>query len=127
VTLAALEASLAGPPVPLAAALEASPDALAGRARQLAGRLAAAGLDAHPVPSQAAVGGGGAPGVPLPSAAVSLPARLAVPLRSGPPPGGQFPPVVGRTEGGRLLLDLRAIRPDEDDLLAGAVIAAART
>jgi L-seryl-tRNA(Ser) seleniumtransferase len=127
VTLAALEASLSGPPVPLVAALEASPDVLAGRARQLAGRLAAAGLDAHPVPSQAAVGGGGAPGVPLPSAAVSLPARLAVPLRSGPPHGGgQFPPVVGRTEGGRLLLDLRAIRADEDDLLAGAVIAAAR-
>jgi L-seryl-tRNA(Ser) seleniumtransferase len=127
VTLAALEASLSGPPVPLVAALEASPDVLAGRARQLAGRLAAAGLDAHPVPSRAAVGGGGAPGVPLPSAAVSLPARLAVPLRSGPPHGGgQFPPVVGRTEGGRLLLDLRAIRADEDDLLAGAVIAAAR-
>jgi len=126
VTLAALEASLAGPPVPLVAALGASPDTLAGRARQLAARLAAAGVDAHPVPSQATVGGGGAPGVPLPSAAVSLPARLAARLRSGPPPGGgSFPPVIGRTEGGRLLLDLRAIRPDEDDLLAGAVIAAA--
>ena len=65
--------------------------------------------------------------MPLPSAAVSLPAQLAVPLRAGPQHrGGQFPPVVGRTEGGRLLLDLRAIRPDEDELLAGAVIAAAR-
>jgi L-seryl-tRNA(Ser) seleniumtransferase len=127
VTIAALEASLAGPPVPLATALAADPDTLAGRARQLAARLAAAGLDAHPVPSEAAVGGGGAPGVPLPSAAVSLPAGLAAPLRAGPRHDrGQFPPVVGRTEGGRLLLDLRAIRPDEDDLLAGAVLAAAR-
>jgi L-seryl-tRNA(Ser) seleniumtransferase len=71
------------------------------------------------------VGGGGAPGVPLPSAAVSLPAGLAAALRAGPPVrGGQFPAVVGRTEGGRLLLDLRAIPPGQDDLLAAAVLAA---
>jgi L-seryl-tRNA(Ser) seleniumtransferase len=32
--------------------------------------------------------------------------------------------VVGRTEGGRLLLDLRAVPPGQDDVLAGAVLAA---
>jgi L-seryl-tRNA(Ser) seleniumtransferase len=125
-TLAALEASLAGPPVPLAAALAADPDTLTGRAQRLAARLAEAGLDARPVPSTAAVGGGGAPGVPLPSAAVSLPAGLAAGLRAGPQVrSGEFPAVIGRTEGGRLLLDLKAVRPDDDELLASAVIAGA--
>jgi L-seryl-tRNA(Ser) seleniumtransferase len=124
-TAAALEATLTGPPVPLAAALAAGEPSLARRARQLAGRLAAAGLDAQAVASTAVVGGGGAPGVPLPSAAVSLPAGLAGPLRTGQPVrSGQFPAVVGRTEAGRLLLDLRAVPPGQDELLAAAVLAA---
>jgi L-seryl-tRNA(Ser) seleniumtransferase len=125
-TLAALEATLAGPPAPLASALAADGARLTGRARRLASSLARAGLDARPVPSTAAVGGGGAPGVPLPSAAVSLPAALATALRAGPAGRrGQLPAVIGRIEGGRLLLDLKAVRPDQDDLLAAAVLAAA--
>ena len=33
--------------------------------------------------------------------------------------------MIGRTEGGRVLLDLRSVPPDDDDTLAAAVIAAA--
>ncbi len=125
-TIAALEATLSGPPVPLEAALAARPESLTARAGRVAARLTGAGVDARAVPSAAAVGGGGAPGVPLPSAAVSLPAALTVPLRAGlPVQSGAFPAVVGRVEDGRLLLDLRAVRPDDDDLLASAVLAAA--
>lgn len=125
-TIAALEATLAGPPAPVASALAAGEASLAGRAHRLAARLAGAGLDACAVASSAAVGGGGAPGVVLPSAAVSLPAWLAEPLRAGEPVrSGQVPAVVGRTEGGRLLLDLRSVPAGEDDVLAAAVIAAA--
>ena len=88
--------------------------------------LAAAGVDARAVPSSAAVGGGGAPGVALPSAAVSLPTSLTVPLRSGEAVrNGTAPAVVGRTESGRLLLDLRSVPPSDDGTLAAAVIAAA--
>ena len=65
------------------------------------------------------MGGGGAPGVELPSAAITLPESLAVPLRRGDPA------VVGRVEDGRLLLDLRAVAPADDPALARAVIAAA--
>jgi L-seryl-tRNA(Ser) seleniumtransferase len=69
--------------------------------------------------AKAAVGGGGAPGVELDSAAVSLPESLAVPLRGGEPA------VVGRLETGRLLLDLRSVSPDDDARLVDAVTAAA--
>ncbi len=72
----------------------------------------------------AAVGGGGAPGVRLPSTALSLPGRLAAGLRSGPAVRrGEIPAVVGRIEGGRLLLDLRAVAPADDERLASAVLA----
>lgn len=117
-TLAALEATLRGPVVPVRLALHADPAALGDRAAALAGRLAEAGVDARAVPSQAAVGGGGAPGVTLPSAAVSLPERLAAPLRVGDPP------VVGRIEGGRLLLDLRTVPGDRDGDVARAILGA---
>jgi L-seryl-tRNA(Ser) seleniumtransferase len=125
-TLAALEATLAGPVPPVAMALGAGPASVFHRAERCLARLTAAGLDAHVVATSAAVGGGGAPGVELPSAAVSLPEALAGPLRCGPPVArGEFPAVVGRLEAGRLLLDLRSVAPEDDERLVGAVLAAA--
>jgi L-seryl-tRNA(Ser) seleniumtransferase len=131
-TLAALEATLAGPVPPVAQALAADPASLFHRAERAVvllhdTGLHDTGLDARVVQCQAAVGGGGAPGVLLPSAAVSLPESLAVPLRCGAPVArGEFPAVVGRLEGGRLLLDLRSVSPADDDRLAAAIAAAAR-
>jgi L-seryl-tRNA(Ser) seleniumtransferase len=118
-TLAALEATLTGPPTPTAEALNADPAALCARAGRLAARLEADGVDVRAVESDAAVGGGGAPGVTLPSAALSLPAPFAAALRTG------RVPVVGRLEAGRCLLDLRTVPPCDDARLADAVRAAA--
>ncbi|GAA5082612.1 L-seryl-tRNA(Sec) selenium transferase [Thermocatellispora tengchongensis] len=118
-TLAALEATLRDAEPPVRRALRARPEDLAERAaaivRKLEGIVTAA---VARVP--ATVGGGGAPGVELPSAAVALPAELARRLRTGEPA------VVGRVEDGRLLLDLRTVPPGQDEALAGAVLAACR-
>ncbi|GAA0369925.1 L-seryl-tRNA(Sec) selenium transferase [Actinoallomurus spadix] len=104
-TLAALEATVRGPRTPTDEALHADAGVLRRRAERLAERLP--GHDAAAVESTARVGGGGAPGVELPSAAVSLPASYAVPLRRAG--------VVGRLESGRLLLDLRTVPAELDD------------
>jgi L-seryl-tRNA(Ser) seleniumtransferase len=116
-TLAALEATLAGPVSPVAAALAADPAGLFRRAERAVARLAAAGLDARVAAARAAAGGGGAPGVALDSAALSLPEALAVPLRRGEPA------VVGRLESGRLLLDLRSVPEEQDPVLVDAILA----
>jgi L-seryl-tRNA(Ser) seleniumtransferase len=116
-TLAALEATLAGPPTPIEKSLAVSQEELLARAEKVATTLADA-TDAVAVPSLAAIGGGGAPGVDLPSAAVSLPADLAAPLRLG------TPPVVGHVRDGRLLLDLVAVPPADDEVLVAAVLRA---
>ncbi|RMB85210.1 L-seryl-tRNA(Sec) selenium transferase [Streptomyces shenzhenensis] len=118
-TLAALEATLTGPPTPTAEALTADPAVLRARADRLASALAGYGVDVRSVESAATVGGGGAPGVTLPSAALSLPESCAAALRTGPTP------VVGRLEAGRCLLDLRAVPPADDERLAAAVRSAA--
>jgi L-seryl-tRNA(Ser) seleniumtransferase len=118
-TLAALEATLRGPATPTATALHEPVERIRDRAGRLAARLSASGLDARVTESDAVVGGGGAPGVRLPSAAVSLPATLGSSLRKN------NPPVAGRIEDGRLLLDLRTVDPGHDDLLGEAVLAAA--
>jgi L-seryl-tRNA(Ser) seleniumtransferase len=116
-TLAALAATVAGPTPPVLAALRAPYQQVRDRAEQLARGLA--GLDAQVTDCYSTVGGGGAPGVELPSAAVSLPSALAGPLRCGDPP------VYGRVTGGRCRLDLRSVPPAQDAALAVAVRAAA--
>lgn len=103
-TLAALEATLSAP-TPTHEILHADEAELWQRAKTLVTQLG----DAEAVPSTATVGGGGAPGVGLGSVAVSLPERLAEPLRLGDLA------VLGRVEGGRLLLDLRTVLPEEDE------------
>jgi L-seryl-tRNA(Ser) seleniumtransferase len=116
-TLAALEATLLGPTPPVLDALAARQDALMRRARRVADAL---GDDlARAVPSEGAVGGGGAPGVILPSAAVSVPPLLTDPLRTG------RPAVIGHIAGGRLLLDMLTVPEHLDDALIEAVRRAA--
>jgi L-seryl-tRNA(Ser) seleniumtransferase len=125
-TLAALEATLSGPPSPVARALAADPAALSERAARIVAALAAHAVPASVAVSEAAVGGGGAPGVTLPSAAVALPAELAPALRRGPGVRrGESPAVAGRIAGGMLLLDLRSVDPADDERLVAAVLLAA--
>lgn len=114
-TLAALEATLRGPEPPVRQQLSTRLADLRARADRLAAALAEEGVDAVAVDSIAAVGGGGAPEVDLPSAAVSLPPDLADRLRANDPP------VVARVEHGRCLLDLRSVAPQDDELLLDAV------
>jgi L-seryl-tRNA(Ser) seleniumtransferase len=111
-TLAALEATLTGPTPPVLAALQVGQHDLLRRARRVA---EAVGPEAEAVRSAAAVGGGGAPGVELPSAAVTLPPLLADALRAGDPP------VVGYVAAGRLHLDLMTVPEASDDTLVDAV------
>ncbi|WP_345134616.1 L-seryl-tRNA(Sec) selenium transferase [Dactylosporangium darangshiense] len=117
-TLAALEATLLAGETPTRRALRAPAARLRRRAEAVHGALGGA-VPAEVVDTVAVVGGGGAPDVELPSAALALPPDLAAPLRLGDPP------VVGRVEQGRLLLDLRCVPEDDDQAVAAAILRAA--
>ena len=109
-TLAALEATLRGPVNPTWTALLADPVVLRARCEAVAAQVGG-----EVVPSDGAVGGGGAPGQALPGWAVALPASYAPALRAGDPC------VVGRVERDRCLLDLRCIPAQDDGRLVAAV------
>ena len=99
--------------------LAAPLEELDARARNLAKRLAGHSRFAvEVVDGLSTVGGGGAPGSALPTRVARLTplaesaARLETRLR------GLRPPVVARIERDRVLLDLRTVLPEQDDLLA---------
>ena len=109
-TLAALEATLRAGASPVTQALHADTERLRARTQRLADAVGAS-VVAH----DGRVGGGGAPGVPLPGWAVRLPESAAGPLRAGDPA------VLPRVHDGACLLDLRCIPESDDDRLLVAV------
>jgi L-seryl-tRNA(Ser) seleniumtransferase len=134
-TLAALDATLAehqsgraAARVPVLRMLHAPVAEVRDRAAAFASAVAMAVPALRPalVESESAVGGGAAPIVGVPTVAVALdpgtagPDRLAAALRAGDPP------VVVRVAGDRVLVDLRTVRPEEEDTLLGALLAATR-
>jgi L-seryl-tRNA(Ser) seleniumtransferase len=134
-TLAALDATLLehqlrglDARLPVLRMIAATAEELRGRAAALAGRLAcsAPALAAALVPGESMVGGGAVPDRGVPTTLVALEPgsrgadRMARALRHG------TPPVVARVAEGRVLVDLRTIHPDEDELLLAALVAAAR-
>lgn len=112
-TLAALEATLLSGNTPVQRALHADPERLRARAEKLGAEL---GMPV--VPHDGRVGGGGAPGVPLPGWAVRLPERAASALRLGQPA------VLPRVHDGACLIDLRCIPENDDARVALAARAA---
>jgi L-seryl-tRNA(Ser) seleniumtransferase len=129
-TLAALTATLdlyltqSVAALPTWSMLGASADAMAARAVAWQRRLLERGIEVDVVPSQSTVGGGSLPGERLPTTALALTphagraADLLRRLRE------HEPPVIGRIEQERVLLDPRTVLPDEDDALLDAVVAA---
>ena len=134
-TLAALEATLqlyqdparARRDIPTLAMLSAPLEELEGRAKALAKALepvcgARCALAVESGESEA--GGGALPGVSLPTALVTLapaaltPEKLEAALRAGPTP------VVGLLRRGKVALDVRTLRPGDEEAVCRAVAAA---
>ena len=103
--------------IPVLAMLTVAPGELAARAARLAEVTGGEVVEAT-----ARVGGGALPLIELPGPVVALPApspdAVAARLRAGEPP------VAGRIEGGRLLLDPRTLAPEEVEAAGRAAVAA---
>jgi L-seryl-tRNA(Ser) seleniumtransferase len=134
-TLAALDATLvehegarAAATVPVLRMIHAPLAEIRARAEAFARALAARAPALRPalVDGESAVGGGAAPTVGVPTVTVACepgPAgadALARALRAG------SPPVVVRVAEDRLVVDLRTVRPDEEETLLAALVEAVR-
>jgi L-seryl-tRNA(Ser) seleniumtransferase len=128
-TLAALHATLTAwktgswRELPVFRAAGAPLPALEARGERIRAAVSGSTLRIEAVPSLALFGGGTSPEKRFPSRALALehtslsPDGLAARLRTG------GPPIVGRVEEGRFLLDLRSIAPEEDATVAAALAA----
>jgi L-seryl-tRNA(Ser) seleniumtransferase len=129
-TLAALTATLdlyltqSVAELPIWSMLGASAEVVAARALAWQHSLMNRGIAVEVVPAESTVGGGSLPGERLPTTALAITPRpgraadLLQRLRE------HEPPVIGRIEQERVLLDPRTVLPDEDDALLDAVVAA---
>jgi L-seryl-tRNA(Ser) seleniumtransferase len=118
-TLALYRAGRAETEIPVWQMIAASPEDLRARALVLA-RIVGEGAEV--VATAATVGGGSLPGETLPSFGVALGGRSADRMLAALRRGSQS--VVGRIEGGRVILDLRTVDPGLDNELGAAIIAA---
>ncbi len=126
-TLAALGATLASyvrgeadQDIPVWRMMATSPQEIERRAEALVGRLGPLGAGFSVEDGRSAIGGGSLPGETLPTRLLCAPRALgaqaaAAQLRHG------SPSVVARLEDDRVVLDLRTVLPEEDDLLTGSL------
>ena len=122
-TYAALEATLLDylsqreSRLPLIRMLRLPPEEVRLRCEQMLDALAVTGLHAEICPAQSVIGGGTTPGSTIPSYALALrhdntsEAQVLALLRR------QDPPVIARVAEDRVLLDLRTVDPEHDQLL----------
>ena len=130
-TYAALEATLLAylrqdhDSIPALRMLRLSAEEIEGRAQALREKLQAEAshLGLEIVDGRSVVGGGAAPAATLPTRLLALTCEglsaddLAARLRASDPP------IVARVEEARVLLDLRTVFPEQDELLARALFA----
>jgi L-seryl-tRNA(Ser) seleniumtransferase len=130
-TYAALEATLLAyikqdhDSIPALRMMRLSQAEIAQRAEALADRLDPAKLATQIVEGESLIGGGAAPSAVLPTRIIAVTCaglsaeELAGRLRHSKPP------IVARVEEGRVLLDLRTVFPEQDDVIAAALNAVA--
>ncbi len=134
-TYAALEATLLeharGAPqegLPTLRMIALGREAIEARARLVAegvGRKAGGALELRVEPGESLLGGGSAPQEGLPTSLITVRAP-SLSSRSLEERLRRFdPPVLGRIEGRRLILDLRTVPPEQDDTIVAALLAAA--
>ncbi|HUK88531.1 MAG TPA: L-seryl-tRNA(Sec) selenium transferase [Terriglobales bacterium] len=127
-TYAALEVTLTSylrqdhDAIPALRMMRLSAEEIGKRAQALAQKLrVAARLEVTVIPGESVVGGGAAPGTALPTVLLAVSCAglsadaLAARLRAAEPP------VIARVEEGRVLLDLRTVFPQQDELVARAL------
>jgi len=123
-TYAALEATLLAyvkgdhDAVPVLRMMRLSKDEITGRAEKIVSQVKSARLKLELLDGESVIGGGAAPSAVLPTRLIALTHgdhsadELSASLRAS------TPPVIGRVEDGRVLLDLRTAFPEQDTVLA---------
>jgi L-seryl-tRNA(Ser) seleniumtransferase len=127
-TYAAIEATLLAyvkreyGKVPALRMMSLSKEEIGARAESIASQVQSREVKIEVIDGESVIGGGAAPSSVLPTRLLSVTCigvsadELLARLRKSDPP------VIGRVEEGRVLLDLRAVFPEQDPLIANALL-----
>ena len=121
-TVAAYRDGTALETLPVWRLIAETPAKLARRAKALAARLEAAGITATVIETTSTVGGGSLPEETQPSRGIALSAASAA--RAVGALRRADPPVIARIVDDRVVLDLRSVLPEQDELLGSTVVSA---
>lgn len=126
-TYAALEATLLAyvkqdhVAIPALRMMRLSEQEIGERAERLVSRIEHTRLHLDVVRGESVVGGGAAPSAVLPTRLISVCSERCSPDEFAAKLRGCEPPVIARVEDGRVLLDLRTVFPEQDDLVIAAL------
>jgi L-seryl-tRNA(Ser) seleniumtransferase len=104
--------------IPTLRMMRLSKEDVGGRAENVASKVRSGALSVEIVDGESVIGGGAAPTAVLPTRLLAITSQtlnadeIAVRLRASDPP------VVARVEDGRVLIDLRTVFPEQDQVLA---------
>lgn len=113
--------------IPALRMMRLSKEEIDGRGQAIAKKIALGNLEVNVIDGESVVGGGAAPSAVLPTRLLAVTAKdlsadeLASRLRASEPP------IIARVEEGRVLLDLRTVFPEEDDVVINALNSSADT
>ena len=107
--------------IPTLRMMRATEQAITQRAENLVGKLQSARLQVELIRGESVIGGGAAPSAALATRLIAITSdgltadELSAKLRGGDPP------IIARVEDGRVLLDLRTVFPEQDELVSAAL------
>ena len=128
-TLRTYESGVANTELPVARALAATREEIAGRAARLAHRIVSATdgeITPHLENGDSVVGGGSAPGAALPTVLVAIQHEQLPSMAIEERLRRNSIPIIARIERDRVLIDLRTVMLDEEDVLVQAMTDLAR-
>jgi L-seryl-tRNA(Ser) seleniumtransferase len=96
-------------------------DALQTRAEKIRDKLQESGIEIEIQESKSTVGGGSLPGETLPTVVISVPSVDLSPDQQAKLFRKHTPPIIGRIEEEKFVLDLRTVFPHQDEVLISAV------
>jgi len=110
--------------IPVWQMITTSLDVLQNRAQKIKEALKKSGIEISIQRSQSTVGGGSLPGETLPTITISIESVSSVDL-SADQQARLFrqhsPPIIGRIEGDKFVLDLRTVFPHQDEMIISAI------
>ena len=107
--------------IPILRMMRLSKDEIGKRAEAVAGEIRSSRLLVEIIDGQSVIGGGAAPSAVLPTRLLAITSERLSPDELSAHLRGSNPPIITRLEAGRVMIDLRTVFPEQDELVVNSI------